>query len=71
MMKRAECEKQIRDLMLQIDKVYHEYNPEGTYLSLSIVDGNLMANNRYYSDDADHPIDMFKVIKRKDNQHEA
>ena len=70
-MTREQCEKKIRHLMIQIDKVYHEYNPEGTYLNLSIVDDNLMAHNSYYSDDADHPIDMFHVIKRKDNHHEA
>lgn len=70
-MTREQCEKRIRDLMIQIDKAYHDYNPDGTYLNLSIVDDNLMANNRYYSDDADHPIDMFKVIKRNGNRHEA
>lgn len=70
-MTRKQCEKKIRDLMIQIDNVYHEYNPDGTYINLSIVGDNLMANNRYYSDDADYPIDMFWVIKRKGNRHEA
>ena len=64
-MNREQCEKKIRDLMMRIDKVYHEYNPKGTYLNLSIVDDNLMANNRYYSDDADHPLDMYYQKKGK------
>lgn len=64
-MTRKQCEKKIRALMIQIDKVYHEYNPEGTYLNLSIVDDNLMANNSYYSDDADHPLDIYYQIKGK------
>ena len=64
-MTRKQCEKKIRDLMIQIDKVYHEYNPEGTYLNLSIVDDTLMANNSYYSDDADHPLDIYYQIKGK------
>ncbi len=75
-MKRKECEKQIIDLMIQIGKAYHEYNPDGTYLSLAIMDNTLMANNMCYTDDADHPINIYYVIKQikkehwKDGQHD-
>lgn len=62
-MKREECEKQIRDLMIQIRDVYKEYNPDGTYLSLAIVGDTLIANNKFYGDDADHPINIYYVIK--------
>lgn len=65
-MTREQCEKKIIDLMIQVDNVYHEYNPEGAYLNLSIVDDNLMANNRYYSDDADHPLDMYYDIEPRE-----
>ena len=70
-MTREQCEKKIRDLMIQIDKVYHEYNPEGTYLSLCIVGDFVRVNNSYYSDDADadHPLDMFYQIKGKRHEH--
>lgn len=71
-MTREQCEKKIRDLMIQIDKVYHEYNPEGTYLSLCIVGDFARVNNSYYSDDAadaDHPLDMFYPIKGKRHEH--
>ena len=64
-MTREQCEKKIRNLMIQIDKVYHEYNPEGTYLGLCIVGDFARANNSYYSDDADHPLDMYYQIKGK------
>lgn len=33
-MTRKECQKKIFDLMLEIVKVYHEYNPDGQYLAL-------------------------------------
>ena len=62
-MTREQCENKILELMIQIDKVYHKYNPDGTYLDLSIVDDSLMANNTYYSVDRDHPLDMQYTIK--------
>lgn len=62
-MKRKECEKQIRDLMIQIDEVYHKYNPDGTYLSLAIIGDTLIANNMNYTEDADHPLNIYYVIK--------
>lgn len=62
-MKRKECEKQIRDLMIQIREVYRKYDPDGKYLSLAIMDNTLMANNMCYTDDADHPVDIYYEIK--------
>ena len=37
-MKREKCEKQIRDLMVQIRDVYRQYNADGKYLSMCIMD---------------------------------
>lgn len=65
MMKREECEKQIRDLMIQIDKVYHEYNPEGTYLNMFIIGDFALVNNSYYRNDVDRPLDMHYQIEEK------
>lgn len=62
-MKREECEKQIIDLMIKIRNVYKEYNPDGEYLNLAIMGDTLMANNMHYTDDADHPLDIYYVIK--------
>lgn len=62
-MKREECEKQIKDLMIKIRNVYKEYNPDGEYLSLAIMDNTLMANNMCFTDDADHPVDIYYEIK--------
>ena len=62
-MKRKECQKQIIDLMIQIRDVYKEYNAGGKYLSLAIMGDTLMANNMKHTDDADHPLDIYYVIK--------
>lgn len=65
-MKKEECQKRIIDLMIQIHDVYREYNADGKYLSIAIMGDTLMANNMIYKDDADHPLDIYYVINRKD-----
>jgi hypothetical protein len=67
-MKRKECEKQIRDLMVQIHDVYRKYNEGGKYLSLAIIGDTLMANNMKYTDDADHPLDIFYAIEQREEE---
>ena len=62
-MDREECNKQIIDLMIQIRDVYRKYNAGGEYLSLAIMGDTLMANNMKHTDDADHPLDIYYVIK--------
>lgn len=62
-MKRKECEKQIIDLMIQIREVYRKYNAEGKYLSLAILGDTLMAYNIGSTDEEEHPLDIYYVIK--------
>lgn len=66
-MKRKDCKKQIIDLMIQIRDVYRKYNADGEYLSLAIMGDTLMANNMEYTDDADHPLDIYYKVKEKEN----
>ena len=68
-MEREECEKQIRDLMIQIRDVYRKYNADGEYLSLAIIGDTLMANNMEYEDDADRPLNIYYVIKQRKKEH--
>lgn len=65
-MTREQCENKILDLMIQIDKVYHEYNPYGKYLSMFILDDCVNMNNSFYADDADCPLDMHYVIESRE-----
>ena len=59
-MTREQCEKKIRDLMIQIDKVYHEYNPDGNFLFITIGGDVITAKNSTYDE---KQLDMC-VIKR-------
>lgn len=54
-MTREQCENIIIGLLKTIRDVYHEYNPEGNTLSLSISE-NLSVNNSYWSDDREHQL---------------
>lgn len=65
-MEREECQKQIRELMIQIRDVYRKYNPDGNYLAMFIEGDHLMVNNAYWEDDIDRPLDKFYVIKLTD-----
>lgn len=65
-MKREKCEKQIRDLMIQIRDVYRQYNADGKYLSMCIMDDFVNMNNSFYADDADHPLNMSYTIEPRE-----
>lgn len=60
-MTRYQCEKKIRNLMIQIDEVYHEYNPDGKYLHISILNDVIVANNSIHDE---KQLDLCYVIKR-------
>ena len=56
-MNRKECEAAILEKMQEIVAIYHQYNPEGSYLSLTYMDdegdGYIMFNNRCWQFDED------------------
>ena len=73
MMTRQECEKAIADKMREIVGIYHNYNPDGKYISLCYMkedgDETIHGNNRYWTaqntdgvdgEDKDLPIDFFE-----------
>lgn len=53
---RQETEDSIHELMQRIYEVYKQYNPNGSYLSLTINHKYMSMNNVYYGNDIDHPI---------------
>ena len=68
-MERKECEKQIRDLMIQIRDVYRKYNADRKYLNMFICGDDLedlVVNNAYWNDDADRPLDMHYEIEPRE-----
>ena len=65
-MDREECEKQIRDLMIQIHDVYRKYNPKGKYLSMCINGDAVCANNAFFLGDEDRLLDMYYEIEQRE-----
>lgn len=55
-MTREECEKLILFHIEQIEKIYKEYQSDGNYLSVAILDGDLSCNNDYWEEGIE-PID--------------
>lgn len=60
-MYRRECESIIIEKLKDIVAIYHEYNPEGEYLSMTYgkdADGidRVSFNNVYWEDDKEKPI---------------
>ena len=58
-MNREECEAKILDKCREIRELYRQYNPTGTYLSMTIVDDSIRFWNEYYNKDADKPINFW------------
>ena len=61
-MNRNKAEKLIFEKLLEIVEIYKKYRPGGRYISMSYCDDLIAANNRYWEDDEDRPIN-FTVLK--------
>lgn len=59
-MTRKDCEKKIKDKMVEIWKLYQKYNPGGGYLEMHLMvcdDGvKAIAHNSDWDDDQHHPL---------------
>lgn len=78
------CEQKILDKMKEIREIYKEYNPDGRYLTLSIIDDSISFWNSYRvahidedgvyheasGDDVDTPIDCYVNIKEDEENGE-
>ena len=65
-MTREECERAILDKLSEIKAIYHQYNPNGLYLSMVMngTDGtHLSVNNAYYPGGEDEmiPLDAWET----------
>ena len=75
-MTRLECEQIIAQKLHEIVDVYHEYHPEGKYLSLCFnaddEEEMIQFNNRSWNlpdepgEDADMPINYIVLMKKKE-----
>lgn len=55
-MTRTECEAAILRKMQEIDEIYKAYNPDGDYLSMSVIKGYYNVNNSYQEQDMGMPL---------------
>lgn len=60
---REEAERQICELLEWIREIHEQYNPHAGYLALAVHKGCVTANNSYWGEDIDYPIDFCKVEK--------
>lgn len=60
-MTREECEWAMLNKLHEIYDIYHQYNAEGEYLSLSVTAGkHFSANNAYYGEDNEKPLNAWE-----------
>lgn len=57
-MNRIEAEKAVADKLIELIKVYHEYNPDGTYLTMAFIDGSIQCWNDHNEKDILKPMDF-------------
>lgn len=61
-MTREATEEKIMEHLQEIVKIYHEYNPNGTYLTMSMLGSHLNVNNEYWEADSDRIINHRVVL---------
>lgn len=58
-MNRLDCEAKIVEKLREIEAIAKEYCPDCRHLSLTIIDGNVSVNNRFWKENADRPINAW------------
>lgn len=69
-MNRAECEAKLAALMIEAWEVYKQYNPEGEYLTMDIINGKVSANNSYWAEDKEKPIQIWSATVTEEGETE-
>ena len=65
-MNREITEAKLKALMLEVWKVYQEYNPDGHYLNMCVSHGRYWANNSYYERDEHTPLNFNDVLPKEE-----
>ena len=66
-MSRIECESAILRKIKEIAEIYHQYAPEGDYLSMAIVNGTHLSIGNAIKDRDKYPIDSFIRLEEDEN----
>ena len=64
-MDRAECEELLVRKVLEIRRIYKEYNPDGDYLTMHVSNIAISINNSHWigGKDAGRPINVFELME--------
>ena len=65
-MNREITEAKLKELLLEAWKVYKEYNPDGCYLIMCVINGSYHVNNSYYERDSHSPICFDGVLPKEE-----
>lgn len=65
-MTKAECELLILHKTEEIFKIYREYNPDGNYLTMYVLNGHVSCSNNYQEADSEHPISAWYAPEEED-----
>ena len=55
-MDREECENMLLEKCRELNKIYHQYNPDGEYLYVAIISNYITVDNDYQNKDKNRPI---------------
>lgn len=66
-MTRQETEAKIMEHLMEIKKIYHEYNPSGAYLTMSILHNHVNVNNEYWDVDRNFIINHRVALGAEDD----
>ena len=58
-MTKIECEAAVLKKLLEIEEICKQYNPDGNYISMCILNGHYSVNNDYQEADKDHPLNAW------------
>ena len=64
-MDRSECEELLVRKVLEIRRIYKEYNPDGDYLTMHVSNTAISINNSHWigGKDAGRPINVFELME--------
>ena len=70
---REECEKQISEKINEILEIVKEYNPDNTYLSISVLNSGKIVQfwNENWAKDIEHQISYYNNREKEECQQES
>ena len=65
-MNRLECEKKVEALIREAYETYKQYNPDGDFFSIGIIEGHAAVFNSWFDQDKERPINFWFRVDEKE-----